>query len=302
MRPHWISLLITASWLTMMTLLVRDHMLPRPIAQDAQPVEAAALARRWQDIRECLLVRRGTQVMGANALTVLRDPQTGGHRASERLRLDLGLGVPVTVDGAARLSPDLAIERFWVHLGTAGLGVTAQGEVKGDVLVFELITPMARSVHTQPLGGAGGASLLDALQPAMFENLELRPGASYRIRGADLFGTLGVGDLLVEVRDYDLIETSQGSVPAYQVVSEFGGISTTSWVDETGRLVLQRLWGDLILERTTPQVIERHWPGLLEEVPLPEFTVRAEGAASPWPAALESPFALRRILSGDPDQ
>jgi hypothetical protein len=300
MRLQPLSLLITALWLFMMALLARDFLLPRNIGREAKAVTTGQLTDNWRDIHQMLLIRRGDQVLGASVLSVVKERGEEGYHASQRLRLTFGTGgmsATVNLEGVAALSADFELDRFWVHLAATGIDLAARGQVAGSNLLFEVKGPLGARLYTQPLGHS--VSLLDALRPTLFENIRLEPGASYRIPGADLFGSFAISDLVVEIEDYDLVETSQGRVPAYRILTQFGGQTTTSWVDESGQLVLQPLWGDIVLERAAPRTLDVDFRDLLADVSLPAFDLTNEAGAQPWSPSLQGLFSLRRLAWGE---
>ncbi len=294
MRGHVIGLLITALWVVMMSLLVRDHLLPRSVGANAEEITPSRLAERWRDVHDFMLLRQGDQTLGATVLTVERDRETGTHRVTENLQVNL-LTTSARLRGAATLGAQFELDRFWVELQAGPVTISARGQVVGEALTFEINTPTGRRVFTQPLGAA--TSLLDAIRPSLFETVTLEPGASYRIRGADLFGSFAVADFTIEVLEYDLIETARGTIAAHRVATDFGGVVTTSWVDEMGQLVRQQLWGDVYLERAGRAQIDEAFPHLLDEVALPAFDL-TDASATAWGEADASLFSLRHLTWG----
>lgn len=292
MRVRPLGLLITVSWLTMMTLLIRDQWLPRPLGADAEPVDPAALTADWENRRDFFIIRRGRETLGAAAVTLEQRREGPGFRASHRLRLALPLGLSLSFDAAASLGPRMELERFCADIAAPGLRAGARGQVRAETMLIEVTGPAGRGTYSQPC--PGGVSLLDAVRPRLLEEIRLEPGASLRIPSADLLGGLGVGDLVVEVREYELIETTLGRVPAYEVATDWRGARTSAWVDEDGRILVQQLWGEVVLERVPRPLPGEPFADLLNEVPLPGFELAADGAR-PWSAEGQSLLSLPRL-------
>ncbi|MBN1477770.1 hypothetical protein JXA47_13540 [Candidatus Sumerlaeota bacterium] len=287
-----ISLLITAAWLAMMALLVHDHLLPHPIGRDAAEVAPPDLADDWVNIHDFMVIQRQGRSLGASVFALERLPDGSGHTVSERLRLDVGM-TDLTLEGAAELDADLQLERLWARLSSPLFRFTLRGQVDGDRLLLVLNGPLGQRHFSQTLGEP--ITLLDAARPRMFESIELEPGRSYRIPSADLFGQFAVSDLVLEVRDYGLVETHQGSLPAYEIATEYAGVASSVWVDEDGRLIRQPLWGDIVLERSAKRFLEIHYADLLEPAVVPDFDLTELEGEVTWSDLGSGFLSLRQI-------
>jgi hypothetical protein len=297
MRPNLTGLLITAFWLVMMTLLARDTLMPRRLGVDAEEIPPRHLTAHWRDLREIMVIRRGPQILGATALTLERAPDRSGHSVTQRLQLDLGFGAQVALRAAASLGPELELEQIWAELDTSAIDMAFRGQVVGDDLLVAVEGPHGQRLLRQPLEKP--ISLLNAVRPSLLEAVELRPGSSYRVPSTDLFGSLAISDFVIEVRDYDIIETLAGQVATYRVEADFGGVGTTLWVDEMGEVVLQRLWGDIFLERVgalQERQVLTDFPGLLDPTEMPAFDLSGAAEAEPWSETEQSLFSITRFL------
>jgi hypothetical protein len=301
MRPTLIGILITALWLVMMGLLVRDHLLPTPIGQDAEPFPQQRLAARWRDVHDVMVIRRGDQLLGAVRLNLTRAPNRETHTAVQRLQMRLAPGFEVNLRAIAILDEALDLDRFWVELDTPALDFTVRGQIvheaDGEALLFAMTGPQGERVMRRPL--AESISLLDAIRPALFDAIDLEPGATYRIPSADLFGSLGVGDYVIEVQDYDIIETLGGQVATFRIAADFNGIRTTSWVDESGQLVRQHVWGDVFIERVSgvrPRDVLAEFPGIFEPITMPEIDLAHATNYTDWQESDIGPLSITRLL------
>lgn len=296
MKPNPISLLIAALWIVMMVLLVRDHVLPHPIGQDAENVAPDEMTDRWRNQRRVMMIRRGDTPIGATALMLTRGEKGQNHRVSQRVILNVGL-TQINLQGAALLGPDLELDRFWAQLSSPMMNLSVRGQAVSNELIMAISSPLGERVFRQPIEGE--VSVLDAVSTSMFDTIDLVPGNSYRIPTADVFGSMSGGELVIEVQDYELVDTHLGRVPAYRVATQFAGMTSTTWVDESGDVVMQNVWGDIYLDRVGPRELE-NYTGLRDEVRVPEFDLTEIEAeeATPWSEQSRSLFSMTQFLWG----
>jgi hypothetical protein len=287
-----ISLLITAAWLAMMALLFHDHLMPHSIGRNAVGITPLDLADDWVNVHDFMVIQQQGRPLGASVFALERLSDGSGHTVSERLRLNIGM-INLTLEGAAELDADLQLERLWAQLRSPLFRLTLRGQVDGERLLLVVDGPLGRSHFAQTLEEP--ITLLDAARPRMLESIELEPGRSFRIPTADLFGQFAVSDLVLEVRDYGLVETHQGSLPAYEIATEYAGVVTTAWVDEDGRLIRQPLWGDIVLERSAKRFLEVQYGDLLEPAAVPDFDLTELDGEVTWSDLGPGFLSLRQI-------
>jgi transglutaminase-like putative cysteine protease len=237
-RP--LSLVVLTAWLVQMGLLAQRTFL------EAAPVALAAdLARYGTAAHWKGIYYRGEKVGFSVGQTL---PSEGGYELQEDGQLQLNLMGATT---AARLRTRAHVDRefrlqsfsFSLDPGTGPIEV--EGRVAGTTLHYSVSSRAGRRSESRELAEAPQLSLN---LPRRLAAAGLEAGQLHEVSVFDP-ATLRNAPMRIEIEARELVRRSGRPIPAFRVRSTFSGITSTSWITETGEVVREESPMGLIVVR-----------------------------------------------------
>jgi transglutaminase-like putative cysteine protease len=236
------GLLVLAAWAVAMGFLIdRSYLQAGPVSL------AADLARYGRDAQWKGVYYRGDKIGFVVGETV---PTADGFELREEGQLQMAL---LGATSAARLRTEVRVDRefavrsfaFRLDPGTGAVEVT--GELAGRRLNLTIATPSGRRTESRELEQA----------PALSLNVPRRLAAAGLVAGARhelmLFdpATLSNAPMTIDVEAREVVRAADRPVPAFRLRSHFGGITSLSWVTDTGEVVKEESPLGLVVVRET---------------------------------------------------
>jgi hypothetical protein len=225
-RPlAWVTL---AAWgLQMGVLVQRSYLQASPVSLAAD-LARYGTAAQWKGV-----YYRGEKIGFSVGQTV---PTDDGFELQEDGRLQmtlLGATSQARLSTSARVDRDFALRSFVFSLDPGTGPIEVHGRLEGKRLDLEIVTPTGRRSESRELAEA----------PALTLNLSRRLAASglaagrrYEMTVLDP-ATLRNAPMTIEVEGRELVRAAGRPVPAFKVRTVFSGITSTSWITDTGEVV-----------------------------------------------------------------
>ena len=228
-RP--VSFLVFCAWVPTIALLVqRSYAVARPenLATDLARYGTSA---QWSGV-----YYRSEKIGFTVSQTIATD---NGFELQEDGRLQmslLGAQNVVTIRTRAQVDRDFALRSFLFSLDPGTGGTTVRGDVDGLRLHLTIETPSGRQQEDRTL----------AAPPVLPINLARRIADAGLVAGAHyewtIFdpATLGNSSVAIDVRGRELVNVDRRPLPAFRVDTTYAGLKTTSWITDTGEVVLEK--------------------------------------------------------------
>jgi hypothetical protein len=240
---------ILAAWLVQMGVLIN-----RSYLQAASVSLAADLARYGGTAQWKGVYYRGEKIGFMVGQTVPRDD---GFELQEDGRLQmtlLGAASEARVSTSARVDRQFALQSFTFSLDPGTGAIEVRGKLDGRRLELEVVTPSGRRSETRELPEA----------PALSLNLSRRlsaeglaPGKHFVMNVLDP-ATLRNAPMQVDVESRELVTAAGRPLPAFKVRTNFAGISSTSWITDTGEVVREESpLGLMVIKETRERALAR---------------------------------------------
>jgi hypothetical protein len=269
-RRHSISIAIMAFWLFMMTLLVRNHLLPRTTFGEAVEISPAQLTEEWHDYEEWMRLTIGGKSEGVAYTTIRRRPEEAGYVADNRVWLELevlGAKHNFRLETGASLDQAFCLERALARVRLDEAEMRFVAVIQGRRLYYrwqyEDRTRVGLQRLEQPI------SLLEAMRPMLTRRLELKVGAVYRMPVLDSTWSLREGLAEVRVVAREPIEIAGKSTDSYRLVVQLGPFASTTWVSPRGEVLRREFAYNIVMERVEPDVMRKRFPGIDAPVEIP---------------------------------
>lgn len=237
-RP--LTLAVLTAWLVQMGLLVQRSLLEAAPIALAADLSSYGTAAHWKGI-----YYRGEKVGFSVGQTLPRDD---GYELQEDGQLQLNLMGATT---AARLRTRAEVDRefqlrsfrFSLDPGTGPIEV--EGRVDGTTLHYSVTSPSGSREHTLPLEEPPQLSLN---LPRKLAAAGLEEGRRHTVSVFDP-ATLRNAPMQVVIGARELVRRAGRPIPAFRVETTFSGVTSTSWVTETGEVVREESPMGLIVVR-----------------------------------------------------
>jgi transglutaminase-like putative cysteine protease len=245
-RP--LSLLVLCAWVATMALLVHRSFIEASSGNLATDLARYGKAAQWRGV-----YYRNEKIGFTVSQTVETDD---GFELQEDGRLQmslLGAQNVVTLRTTARVDRNFTLRSFDFSLDPGTGGTKVHGEASG------------RRLHIVISTGAGSrAQDLELAEPPVLTlNLARRlagagltPGAHYEWTIFDP-ATLSNTPIALDVAKRELVGVGGQRVPAFRVETAYAGLRTTSWITDTGEVVLEKSPMGLETIRETPADAQR---------------------------------------------
>lgn len=264
--------LIVIFWLTMMALLIRDHVLPDGSKSDLLEVSAALLDQDWEDFEEWM----DLQVLGKSrgvSYTKIEKVASGlNYAACNRTWLDLGAmagGDLFRLETVALLDSEFNLRRAKATAQVYDMEMLFLARVATKRLLFRWQLGDKIRVGRQTLDGP--ISLMNAIRPLVTQRFELKVGQIYRLPVLDSTWSLSRGMAQIRVEAIEPMEVEGKSIDTFRVVTQLGTFATTTWVDRRGQVIRRRFPG-LVMERTDPETARAKFKGIDAPIEPPRMT------------------------------
>jgi len=258
-----ISTAITALWLVMMGLLVRNHVLPRGGTSQAVEVSPDLLTEEWRDYEEWMKLTVARRSEGVSYTAIRRQLDRSGYLACNRIWLDLdvfGERHTFRLQMVASLDPSFQLER-----------ATADVHLDDSQMTFVALSDGARFLYRWQYEDQAKAgwqrlqqpiSLLEAVRPLVARRLELKVGNIYRLPVLDSTWSLRQGIVEVRVEAFEHIGVGDKTVEAYRLATQLGPFISTTWVNPQGEVLRRDFGGNILMERVAPDVARKRFVGI----------------------------------------
>jgi transglutaminase-like putative cysteine protease len=244
-RP--LAWLILAAWALQMGVLVhRSYVLASPVSLAAD-LARYGTAAQWKGI-----YYRGEKIGFSVGQTLATED---GFELQEDGRLQmslLGSTSQARLSTTARVDREFGLRSFVFSLDPGTGPIEVHGRLDGLRLDLEVITPTGRRTETRVL----------AEPPALTLNLSRRLAASglaagrrYEMSVLDP-ATLRNAPMVIEVEGRELVRAAGRPVPAFKVRTSFAGITSSSWITDTGEVVREESpLGLMVIKETRERAI-----------------------------------------------
>jgi transglutaminase-like putative cysteine protease len=291
-RP--LTVLVLLAWAAQMAVVLRAAYRSGPVAM------AADLSRYGSSAHWKGVYYRGEKIGFTVGQTT---PTSDGYELREDGSLQmnlLGATTAIRLSTVAQVDAEFALSTFTFALDPGSGPTEIAGKVVGNRLDLRVRTTS---------GERSEVRTLDA-PPALQMNLSRKLAAQGLREGqrleAQVFdpATMKNSPLVLEVERREIVEAAGRPVPAFKVVSRFAGITSLSWITDTGEVVREESpLGLIVVKETAERAQALAVPGKMQVDML-----EVAALAPRLPRRIDDPRAVRRLqvrLTGlqgfDPD-
>jgi len=276
------SFLVVAAWLAQMGLLVRRAYLEASPAALAADLERYGSAAQWKGV-----YYRGTKIGFTVSQTSV---EPGGYALQEDGRLQmnlLGATTAVRIHTQVHVDKSFSLKTFSFSLDPGTGATEVQGILEGKRLELTVKTPTGSRTESRELTEPPALAMN---LPRLLAAQGLSPGQRLAVSVFDP-ATMRNAAMTLEVRKREVVQAGGRPVPAFRVESRFAGITSTSWITDTGEVVREESPMGLIVVRERPdRATALAVPGSIQ-------TDMLETAAiAPTPSRrIDDPLAVERL-------
>jgi hypothetical protein len=264
-----------------MALLLRATFRGSPVAL------AADLARYGTQAQWKGVYYRGEKIGFTVGQTT---PVADGYELREDGRLQMtlfGATTAVRLSTVAHVDAEFALHSFTFALDPGTGPTEISGTVSGKRLALRIKTPSGERAETRDLEAP------PALQMNLARTLAARGLHEGQRLSVQVFdpATLRNAPLALEVERREVVSAAGRPVPAFRVLSRFSGLTSTSWITDTGEVVREEsAFGLLAIEETAGQAQALAVPGRVQIDML-----EAAALAPKLPRRIDDPRAVRLL-------
>jgi len=276
-RP--LSAVILLAWVAQMGVLLKRTVLAAPVAL------AGDLARYGSGAQWKGVYSRGEKIGFMVGQTVATED---GYEIQEDGRLQmtlLGSSTAARVRTVARVDQAFNLRSFEFSLDPGSGPIEIRGNLEGRSLHLQVKTPSGTRSETRELPEA----------PALSLNLSRRLAAEGLVEGRRIEtavfdpATLRNAPMVLEVQRREVMRVAGRPVPAFRVQSSFGGITSTSWITDTGEVVREESpLGLMVVKETQEQAMALAVPGEIQADLLDAAAIKPQ----PRAPRIDDPTAL----------
>lgn len=224
------TFLVLCAWIATMAVLVHRALL------EASPNFSSSLPRYGSSAEWRGVYYRNEKIGFTVSQTV---PTDEGFELQEDGRLQmslLGARNMVSIRTRAQVDREFAVRTFEFTLDPGSGGTTVRGTIQGRRLHLAISTGAGTHEEDRELAEIPVLPLNFARRLA---DAGLRPGAHYTWTIFDP-ATLGSSPMTIDVGSRELVNVNRRRLPAFRVDANYAGLKTTSWITDTGEVVLER--------------------------------------------------------------
>jgi len=241
-RP--LTLAVLTAWLVQMGLLVQRSLLEAAPVALAADLSSYGTAAHWKGI-----YYRGEKVGFSVGQTL---PAPDGYELQEDGQLQLNLMGATTaarLRTRARVDREFRLRSFSFSLDPGTGPIEVEGRVEGTTLEYSVVSRSGRRSESRELEEPPNLSLN---LPRRLAAAGLEAGQVHEVSVFDP-ATLRNAPMRVEVEARELVRRSGRPIPAFRVRSTFSGVTSTSWITETGEVVREESPMGLIVVRESQE-------------------------------------------------
>jgi transglutaminase-like putative cysteine protease len=228
-RP--LSLLVFCTWIPTMVILVQRSSVTAATGSLATDFARYGTAAEWRGV-----YYRNEKIGFTVSQTI---PADEGFELQEDGRLQmslLGARNAVSIRTRARVDRNFAVRAFDFTLDPGSGGTTVRGTIDGRRLQLAITTTAGTHEEVRDLTEVPVLPLNLARRLA---DAGLTPGAHYAWTTFDP-ATLGNSPIIIDVRARELVTVNRRRLPAFRVDADYAGLKTSSWITDTGEVVLEK--------------------------------------------------------------
>jgi transglutaminase-like putative cysteine protease len=277
-----LSFLVVAAWFAQMGVLVRKTYLEASPAILAADLGSYGSAAQWKGV-----YYRGTKIGFTVSQTT---PEPDGYALQEDGRLQmnlLGATTAVRIRTEVHVDKSFSLKRFSFSLDPGTGATEVDGQLAGKRLELTVKTPAGVRSESRELEEAPALAMN---LPRILAARGLAPGQRLAVSVFDP-ATMRNAPMALEVRGREVVRAGGRPLPAFRVESRFAGITSSSWITDTGEVVREESPMGLIVVRESPdRATALAVPGAIQ-------TDMLEAAAIvPTPARrIDDPLAVERL-------
>ena len=230
---------------------------------------------------------RGDKIGFVVSQTVPRDD---GYELLEdgRLRMSL-LGATTTARThfSARVDKGFVLHSFAFSLDPGTGAIEVSGVIAGKELQLTIKTPSGSRSDTRTLQETPALSMN---LPRLLAAAGLTPGQHIQVSMFDP-ATLRNAPMTIDVQAREIVRAADRPIPAFRVQTHFSGITSTSWVTDTGEVVREESpTGLMVVRETRDQALAQAVPGQIQT------DLMESAAIAPTPARrIDDPTTVERL-------
>ena len=228
-RP--LTFVVFCAWVPTMVLLVQRSCVAAASTSLASDFARYGTSAEWRGV-----YYRNEKIGFTVSQTI---PKGDGFQLQEDGRLQmslLGARNVVAIRTRADVDKDFAVRSFDFSLDPGTGGTTVRGTINGRRLHLTVSTASGTHDEDRDLADTPVLALNLARRLA---DAGLTPGARYTWTIFDP-ATLGNSPITVEVGPRELVTVNRRRLPAFRVDANYAGLKTTSWITDTGDVVLEK--------------------------------------------------------------
>ena len=228
-RP--LTFLVFCAWLPTMGVLVQRSCTAAASTSLATDFARYGTSAEWRGV-----YYRNEKIGFTVSQTV---PTADGFELQEDGRLQmslLGARNVVSIRTRAEVDKDFAVRAFDFSLDPGTGATTVRGTIAGHRLHLTVSTAAGTHEEDRDLTGTPVLPLNLARRLA---DAGLTPGARYTWTIFDP-ATLGNSSIVIDVGAREMVAVSRRRLPAFRVDANYAGLKTTSWITDTGEVVLEK--------------------------------------------------------------
>jgi hypothetical protein len=237
-----VSILILLAWVAVLAVLVNRSYIQASSASLATDLARYGSGAQWRGV-----YYRGEKIGFTVSQTLQKDD---GFELEEDGRLQmamLGATTAATIHTVARVDANFVLHSFEFSLDPGTGAVTVRGQVNDRHLTLSTTTPSGTRTEERDLPEPPALSLNLSRKLA---NGGLVTGARYEWSIFDP-ATLRNAPVIVRVGKREFVPGVNSPIPAVHVEMEYAGLSTTSWVTDTGEVLREESPMGMITVRET---------------------------------------------------
>ena len=238
-----VSAVVVVAWVLQMGVLVRRAFWATPLALAADLASYTGAAQ-WRGI-----YYRGGKIGFSVGQTT---PTDDGYEIREDSRLSMtlvGATTAVRITSRAFVDRAFALKRFSFSLDPGSGPTTIEGTLHGRRLDLVVRNTAGERSETRELAEAPALSLS---LPRTLAARGLEPGKTLQVAVFDPL-TLRNEVMTVEVQAREVVHAAGRPVPAFRVESRFAGVTTRSWITDTGEELKEESPMGMLVVRETPE-------------------------------------------------
>jgi hypothetical protein len=279
-RRIWLRVITQLSiiifFVTMMTFLFRDYLMPPDLQSPLKAVDDAGPQKPWRDYEEWMEIKFVTlPIEGASYVAVTQIPDSTDYSFTARYIMHpkgaVEAEAQVRFEIAARLDKSYSLDQFDLLLRLPGRNLAVRGLLDNQTLYYG-IKKGGEGERMGSLPLKGNLSFLDGLHSMLPRQMELAVGKEYRFRAFDPIWNFSGGDVVMKVATVEFVKIEDVEYEVYRVDFKFQNLVTSTWVTKDGQTVKRKVGNMLEMDLTTPNRVS-NLPGFGDPLVPPEYVL-----------------------------